>query len=152
MRHDIRDTGCSLIRRQGLGQCRIQDTEFRTDGIAAGTPLEHPLFFRDDGIGAAFASCCGNGEDRTHGKCLLDRFSAVEIPEITVIKRSRRNGLGGIDGTASADGQHKVHAFLPAELDPFIHKTAPGIRLHTSQHHIGDPLLLQGCFHPVQKS
>ena len=152
MRHDISDACSCLIRRQRLGQRRIQDAEFRTDCVSGRTAFEHAIFLCDNAVRAAFTAGSGNGQDCPDWKRLLDILSAVEIPEVAGINRTCGDSLGRVNGAASAHRQDKINVLFPAKFDPFIDQPAAGIRLNTAQLKIRNVFRFQGGLDTTKKT
>ena len=152
MSHYIRSSGCCLVSRKSLGKCRIQNTELRSDGITAGASLEHTLFLCDNGIRAAFASCCGNGKYCSYRKSFFDSLSSVKIPEVAVIDGSGRYCFGGVYNAATTYRKYEVYSFFPAEIDSLIYEAVPGIGLYTAELDLRNSLIIERFLYSHQKS
>ena len=86
------------------------------------------------GVARSLAPRSRNGEHHSHGHgffCL--GFSGIEIPEVAVVRHAERDGFGGVDGTAAANGKEKVIFLATHHCDTFAHQTIFGIRLDAAQ-------------------
>lgn len=51
-----------------------------------------------------------NGEHHSHGHGLFSLgFSSIEIPKVAIVWHAERDGFGGVDGTAAANGGRKSY-------------------------------------------
>ena len=75
----------------------------------------------------------------------------VEIPKVAVVHSAQGNGLRRVDHAATADGEHHVHLFLPAQLDSLVHQRVPRIGLYAAKLHPGDAGLLHRFLNLIQQ-
>ena len=139
MRKHVNSAASRLIRRQRIGELRIQHRKHRTQRIARCSALEHIGFKRDDAVAGSFASGGSkrkNRPDRQRGRNRDHRLyilPEIEISKIPVVENAERDRLRRIDHAAAADGENEIDLLAAAKLYAFADESAPWIRHHTAK-------------------
>ena len=112
VRKDIGHAASGLIGRQGHGQFRVHDGEYRTNHFGAQIALN--AFVGDNRAVGAFGACRSQRQNAGYRHCFFHFFIAnVEIfPSIAVIVYANGNALGRICHAAAADSQQHIYIFL----------------------------------------
>ena len=100
--------------------------------------------FGNHGHGVHFTAGGGQSQHRDDGqKALVFGLANHQIPRVSLVRHGACNHLGAVNGGASADGNHNLHAVLTAQLDALAHRRDTRIGLHARKLNGGNAGLFQ---------
>ena len=79
-------------------------------------------------------------------------FTAVKVPEITIIRHPVADGLGAVKDTAAAYGKHHIKFLPAAEIYAFIYKLGSGVWLYSAKTGVVDAGAVKRFLNSVYKS
>ena len=121
--------------------------------LAARTALEHAVFLGHHGVAATFGTGRRNRLHHANRECCRRRgLAIVKIPEIAVVNRTHRNGLGTVNRRAAAHRQNKIDAIFTDNFNALVHKRIVRVRLHAAKLHMRNANSIEASLHSVNEA
>lgn len=153
MCHNVCRTASDLVSRKRETRLRIEHRKFRVENLASDGTFQESLLIRNYGGMARFASRRRNGKNGSNWQGFGNRQLPEEkIPHVTVVFRSNRNGLRGVDNASPSYREHEFKTVFLAKGYALSNERNARIRLDSGKFHEFHSRVVQRFRYAIKQS